>query len=73
MVDSSTRSPSILMGCTSRGWRIRRTSRRRFLVKITSRMLFTPPAVLPAQAPVIIRRNKISWLMVGQRAKSVVA
>ena len=38
-----------------------------------ARASFSPPAVLPAQAPVIIRTMRMALEKLGQRSKSVVA
>ena len=63
---SSTRSPSLLMVVTTLGWRIRWTSRRRFLNSSTTRICLTPPAVDPAQPPANITRISTTWEKVGQ-------
>ncbi len=51
--------PLIRTGSTALGWMIRLNSLREILVRITMRMHFIPPDVLPAQAPITIRTISI--------------
>ena len=43
------------------------------LIKIINRDTFNPPPVLPAQAPINMRKTKVLLLVVDHRLKSAVA
>ena len=71
-VCSSSRCPSILITSTTRGRRVRRSSRRAILHKMMIRDSFRPPAVLPAQPPRNISSRRSVLLRGDQTVKSAV-